>query len=136
MNILLHWSDDYSLNIKRIDEQHKKLVEMINRVYDSIIRNEDDDVLDQVISDMADYAFVHFKNEEKYFEQFSYEEASSHIAEHKFFLKKVEKFRDEHKSHHPELKQEVMSFLQKWLTNHIMHTDRKYKDCFLKGGIK
>jgi hemerythrin len=136
MNILIHWSDAYSVNIKEIDQQHKKLFDMINMVYNSFIEDEKDDVLDQVISDMMDYAFVHFKNEEKYFIQIGYEDAPSHISEHQFFLKKVERLKTEHRVQDARLKQEVMIFLQEWLTNHILVTDKKYVDSFIKGGIK
>jgi len=67
MNILIDWSEEYSVNIKKFDQQHKKLFDLINFLNDSLIRNEDDDILEQILSDLIDYTFVHFKEEEKYF---------------------------------------------------------------------
>jgi len=136
MNILIHWKEEYSLNIHRIDEQHKKLIDMINVLHNSLSQNEKDDILDQVISDMIDYSFIHFRDEEKYFIQFGYENATEHILEHQYFLKNAEKLRQDHSLNDPTLKYEVVMFLQKWFTNHIMHSDKKYQDCFINGGLK
>ena len=44
MNIVIHWKEDYSTGIDEIDQQHKKLIDMINVLYDSHIRKEKDDV--------------------------------------------------------------------------------------------
>jgi hemerythrin-like metal-binding protein len=136
MNILIHWKEDYNLNIKEIDQQHKKLFDIINVVYDSMIREEEDEVLGQAISDLSDYAFVHFKVEEKYFEQVGYEDAPFHIAEHRKFLDRIETFRMEYSVNGAKYAKEVMFFLQEWLNNHILHVDKKYMETFIKNGIK
>jgi hemerythrin len=136
MNILVKWKEDYSVNLTEIDQQHKKLIDMLNMVYDSLIREEKDDVLDQVISDMLDYAFVHFKNEEKYFALFRYKDASAHIAEHQVFTKKAEMFKCKNELDDFALKLETLIFLRDWLINHILKSDKLYLETFIKGGVK
>lgn len=136
MNILIHWNEEYSVKNKELDQQHKKLIDMLNQAYDSLFRDEKDDILEQIITDMKDYAFIHFKNEEKYFAQSGYEDAPAHIAEHQFFLKNVEKFCAEYKAHDAALRNEIMIFLQDWLIKHIMWSDKKYMESFIKAGIK
>jgi len=136
MNILIYWKEEYNLNIKEIDQQHRKLVDMINVLYDSILRKDDEDVLEQTISDMRDYAFVHFKTEEKYFAQVGFSDAESHQAEHHFFLENVEKFYSEYQTYDLTLAKEVLTFLQEWFINHIVNVDKKYVPSFVNGGIQ
>jgi hemerythrin len=136
MNILVHWNDDFELNIKEIDQQHRKFIDMINILYDSIIRKEDNETLAKTIADMRDYAFVHFKTEEKLFAQVGYEETEAHQEEHHFFLENIEKFYVEYQMYDTTLAVEVLTFLQEWLINHIMHSDRKYLTSFMIHGIK
>lgn len=129
MNILIDWSEEYSVNIKEFDQQHKKLFDLINLLYDSIIRNEEDDILEQILSDLIDYTFVHFKDEEKYFTSpnlLSHINTQAHIAEHQFFLNKIENFQSKYRSYGSSLKQEVIVFLHEWITNHILRSDKKY----------
>jgi len=136
MNILISWDEKFELNIKEIDQQHKKFIDMINVFYDACICKVPDDVLEQTIADMRDYAFVHFKNEEKYFEKFGYKEAPSHIAEHYFFMENIEKIQEEYCLNNSVLPPKVLTFLQEWFTNHIMNSDKKYVASFVENGIK
>lgn len=136
MNILVKWDKNLELNIKEIDQQHRKFIDIINVLYDSIIRKEDDGVLVKTIADMRDYAFVHFKTEEKWFEQIGYPDAEAHQAEHHFFLENIEKFYVEYQMYDTTLAVDVLTFLQEWLVNHIMRVDKKYITSFINNGIK
>ena len=83
MNILLHWKQEYSVNIKEIDQQHRKLFDLINLLYDSSLLNEKEDILEKIFVELKDYAFVHFKDEEKYFARAGlsgYKDAPAHMA--------------------------------------------------------
>jgi len=136
MNILVEWSEDFNLNIKVIDQQHKKFIDIINVLYDAIIRKESEEVLAQSIADMRDYAFVHFKDEEKYLDRVGYEGAEQQKTEHRFFLENVEKFYIDRQMYDPTLAIEVLSFLQDWFINHITQVDKLYVDSLVKNGIK
>jgi hemerythrin len=136
MNVLITWDEKFALNIKEIDQQHKKFIDMINVLYDSCSRKVSEEVLEQTIADMRDYAFVHFRNEEKYFERVGFKEAPSHIAQHHFFLENIERIQEQYCQNDFALPAQVLTFLQEWLTNHIMNSDRKYVASFVEHGIK
>jgi len=136
MTLFIEWNEDYNLGFKEIDQQHKKLVDIINVLYDSYIKGERDTVLDQVISDLKDYGFIHFKEEETHFNQCNYEDTENHIAEHHHFLKKIQEFHRRHLSNDDRLMEELFTFLKDWLTNHIMVSDRKYVETFKKFGVQ
>lgn len=136
MHILIRWNKSYELNIKEIDQQHMKLINLINILYDSFLRKEHDNVLEQTISELKDYAFVHFKEEEKYFEQVMYEDSSYHIAEHQYFLDSVERFQQEYLMHNQTITPRMINFLKDWFTHHILNSDKKYVASFFRHGIK
>lgn len=136
MNILIAWKDDYNLNFNRIDQQHRKLIDLLNIVYNSLTNKEKDNIVEDVISDLLDYTFIHFREEEKHFMEFNYKDGPEHIAEHEFFIDKVKWLQADHASNEPGVKEDVVVFLQKWFINHIMHSDKKYQECFIKGGLQ
>jgi hemerythrin len=136
MQILIRWKEDFNLNIKVMDQQHRKLVDMINVLYNAFMNAEDDKVIEQTLQDVMEYAFIHLRQEERYFEQCNYEDAPEHIACHQSFVQKAEEFREKYMMNSSVLTQEVLEFLRDWLTNHILHMDKKYANSFRDAGIK
>lgn len=129
------WKDSYSVNISEIDEQHKVLIKIINDLYEAFVNKEHASKIDEIIGRMADYASMHFGTEESYFEKFGYKEASGHINEHEKFIEQVYNFRYDYKNNKTTLTYEVLTFLQKWLANHIQVSDKKYSAFFLENGL-
>jgi len=128
------WSENYSVNIKEIDEQHKMLIEMINDLYDAFMKKEHKTKVEEIVSRMAEYTVVHFNYEENLFKEFSYKDSLAHIAEHKLFLEQVGAFQDDLKSNKITLTFKIITFLQKWLLEHISVSDKKYCDIFKSKG--
>ncbi len=100
---------------------------MINAMIEIEDANVNSEVISNVLSGMIEYTGSHFNDEEAYMEQIAYPELKEHKEEHKQFklrashlcLATVEK-----KTSVPE---EILQFLSKWLINHILHSDMKYK---------
>ena len=136
MQILIRWKEDFNLNIKIIDQQHRKLVDMINVLYNSVIDKEDHKVIEQTLQDVMEYAFVHLRQEERYFEQCNYTYAPEHIACHQSFVQKAEEFHEAYLINRSLLTQDVLEFLRDWLTKHILQEDKKYANFFRQAGIR
>ncbi len=127
----LQWSDDMSVNVKEIDEQHKKLVAMINVLHDALKENKGRDVQRAVILEMTKYAEIHFGTEEKYMQRFKYAGYLAHKAEHDGFSAKAAELQERRFV----LTLEVLNFLKSWLQNHILGTDMKYSKHFNSCGL-
>ncbi len=123
---LLQWSPDLSVNVKEIDTQHKKLVDLINLLHDSMKSGKGKDVLSQVLNDLTDYTVYHFSTEEKLFEKYGYPEYTRHKKEHDDLTKQVIEIKSKFEAGQNTITVEVMSFLKDWLNNHIKHSDKRY----------
>ncbi|WP_440945687.1 bacteriohemerythrin [Methanosarcina sp. T3] len=133
---IIKWTDSFSVNIVEIDAQHKKLVEMINRLYDAMKVGKSKDVMGEILDNLISYTETHFKTEEKYFDLYRYPEKETHKAEHEKFTEIVTKFKKDFDSGNAIISIEVMNFLKEWLTNHINGSDKRYTKCFNDHGLK
>ena len=131
---LIPWSDKFELGIKEIDEQHKKILELINKSYDIFEskKYKDQAELEKILKEMGDYAIYHFGVEENYFKLYDYEKAESHTEVHNQYRAKFQEWRQEYLKDRDndgktaKLFFEISTFLQDWWIWHINNTDRDY----------
>lgn len=122
------WKEAYSVKIKEIDEQHRKLFNMILNL-ESVSHNTDFNLLiKQILEDLMEYVNIHFETEEYYLKKCDYAATDIHISLH-----------DEMKN---DLNQKINmffsrditaldiiglhNFLLNWLKHHILEQDQMY----------
>ncbi len=132
---LMKWKDAYSVQIEEIDNDHKKLIELINELHTAMRLRKTDSVLENILSELSNYASYHFKKEEDYFDAFNYEETEEHTRTHQLFIKKITKIKTDFAAGKYTVTMDLMKFLNRWLVEHIMGTDKKYIQCFHDNGI-
>ena len=133
---LLQWTPTLSVNVKSVDDQHQKLIKLINDLDDAMAKGRGREVMGPIITELANYAHTHFAFEETYFAKFKYADTAAHKAEHAKFLDDVGKFKADFDAKKLGLSIQVMTFLSDWLKKHIMGTDKKYSACFNANGLK
>ena len=133
---LINWNNDLSVNIVEIDQQHQKLVGMINELHDAMRARKTLKILGKIIDDLIDYTVIHFSFEEKYFAEFRYYKTLSHKNEHKNFIKKIKEFKQGFDSGRLMMSVDIMNFLTEWLVKHIQGSDRLYVSLFHEKGLK
>lgn len=121
----LPWKEEYSVSVKKFDEQHKKLFELIDELADAISSVEEHAVMRNIVRELIDYTRVHFRDEELNLQLYEYPEYREHKLEHDDLTKQVVDFALEFCSR-PELANNLMNFLKKWITKHILEDDMKY----------
>lgn len=134
------WTNEYSLGISIIDEQHQHFFEIVNRIYDMLAKRKDDrDEILGIINEMKDYAFYHLATEEKYFNQFAYADIVNHMKAHTMFRMQVQDYSERIKNAKedlPKLALEITDFAKKWLSMHIIVADKMYAPLFKAHGLR
>jgi hemerythrin len=134
--MLLKWESIYSVNVKELDEQHKKMFEIINRVYGLTEKSLEDQESLEIIKELKDYGNNHLDTEEKYFKKFNYPEMDSHIAQHNDYKKRILEMENSLKDlEGKEAYKELSDFLQDWWLGHIQNVDQEYSDFFNQNGL-
>jgi hemerythrin len=132
----INWNSNLSVNVAELDEQHKKLIAVINELNDAMRVGKGRDALGKIVNDLTTYATTHFGAEEEYFVVYRYPEAESQEREHAFFVHKVAEIKEGLKKGKLSITLEAMDFLSNWLKNHIMVVDKKYGPFFNEKGLK
>ena len=133
--VFLKWSKELSVHMNEIDEQHKKLIGLINsaRALDNK-RSDYNKKLEFVLNGLVEFSRVHFSTEEKYFQKYAYPFANEHIIEHEKLIINVLKFKDRFDSKDEDILDDLTVFLKDWLENHLMKHDFKYAKYFHEQG--
>lgn len=123
------------VGITEFDEQHKKLIALINKLYDAMKEGDGKKVLKDILNELIAYAKYHFESEEKYFVEFNYSGKAEHVEEHNSFRKSVSDLKKRSDEGKPVFTMELMTFLKQWLVTHIMDSDKKYGKFLNEKGV-
>ena len=135
--LFVEWTDELSVGIQEIDEQHKILVNLINRLFDETVLNEaNPSVIDQILHELVEYTVVHFAVEESLFRMFDYPEIETHIGHHHDLKAQVFEIQEKIKLDPSIINTELLIFLKKWLENHIQQEDKLYAPFLIAHGVK
>jgi len=132
---LFNWSNEYSVNIKQIDEQHKVLINLINDLHDKMKVGKAKESLGNILDELVNYTVYHFKHEENLFSSYGYPESDNHKQVHQTLIRQVKELKNNFDSGKTILSMEVMDFLKGWLGNHILGTDKKYSSYLNSKGV-
>ena len=132
----MEWTDQYSVNVEEIDNQHKALLKIIHTLYDMVNDGANKDILMNVFYELAEYTEVHFKTEEDYFDKFNYLEARFHKNKHQEFTKEIRTLEKSFDMNYIHKASVILSFLTDWFINHVLEEDKKYIKCFNENGLK
>ncbi len=124
--MLFEWTDEYRVNVRALDEQHRKLVDMLNELDDLIRRGSDEIILRDILKRLLDYTAYHFVTEERLLERNEYPDLLRHKREHNALSWQVLELRSRYEAGEGVRASEVRDFLTGWLKNHILSADKNY----------
>lgn len=132
----IEWSEDLSVRIPSVDRQHKVLIGLINKLEQAAADGKSAGVLEMVLNGLVHYAQAHFLYEEMLLERTGWSSFDNHkVAHHKLF-DHVNTYATRFKSGDREIAGELLEFLMRWLTQHILKEDMRYTSHLLEHGIK
>jgi len=122
----IEWSDKYSVGNSMVDDQHQKLMDIINRYHDSLEAQRPRDELVRIFDEVADFAVYHFRDEEALMAKIEFPKLARHQAIHRQLIDQVKKLRGELVAGVAGSEQQIRFFLKNWLTAHIVGIDTQY----------
>lgn len=133
----VEWTDELSVGIEEIDEQHKMLVALVNQLYDETILHQADlQKLDNILNQLVEYTIIHFAVEESLFRIFDYPAAETHTNHHNALKVQVSELQKKVRNGEVTVNTELLLFLKNWLQHHIIEEDKLYSPFLIEQGVK
>ncbi|MCB9085933.1 MAG: MFS transporter [Bdellovibrionaceae bacterium] len=123
---LFEWSNKFVIGNEDMDAQHRRLVELINKLDEVIQRGRPLKEFKAVFEDLDQYIQIHFAAEENLMERIAFPKLTSHRQSHAEFMREISQFKKRLSKSEPTAMDELLDFLKTWLTGHIMVRDKEY----------
>ena len=123
---ILPWNDSFATGIGAIDEQHHKLVNLLNKLAHQLTQGSDELTLLQIFDELADYTVYHFQTEEGVWSQYLHGDllTQTHLQSHSDFVDAMAQARQQAATlSTSEAIEQLVSFLTHWLAFHILEDD-------------
>lgn len=131
----LRWTSDLSVGVEASDNDHKRLIDLINQLSDGINRGQGKETVGKILDELERYTRYHFAREEEFFERTGYP-ATEHKQEHRELVEQVVTLQSRYNTGETALAMETLNLLKEWLTMHIQGTDTKYTSHLNANGIR
>lgn len=126
------WSSDLSVGDNSIDDDHKGLFSLIADLNSA---NMNQDYINYILDRLKRYTRDHFSREEDLMRRVAFPDYEAHQREHKAFIEWLETIRSMY-ARFPQspfiISDLVNEYLQRWLRNHILTEDMKYRDFIIE----
>jgi len=132
---LFTWNDKYSVRVKRFDEDHQGLFDIINELHEGMKARRGNEILQDTLGQLLRYTEQHFTREEAALKSHRYPYLAEQVEQHRMFTTKIRDLMAQHKAGIAGLSIEVTDFLTEWLAKHIMRSDQQYSEFLNAKGV-
>ena len=132
--VFFEWADTMSVGVPEIDSQHRELINLLNRLFVSVVERDKDKTTIEILDALIDYTKTHFTLEEELMLVAGYDpgEFVTHQRAHQNFIEKVGTAAHKNLVEGKSVSFELIHFLKNWLREHIMVSDMRYSECLKK----
>ena len=117
--ILVPWRDDYRVGAKSVDDEHKALVDRINRLYDQLMVAEDPQAVATFFGGLINAITEHFVREERYMRDHGYDLLPEHREDYERLLDDIRALIAEFDRNEEEVRDDLATRLDGWLSDHF-----------------
>ncbi len=120
------WNSHLETGIDVIDEQHRKLVQLINRLAQQHVQGGTQDEVAAILGELADYAVYHFKTEEAIWQDALAGDdwLAQHVIGHQKFFDHILALQSGQRPFQAVL-DDLFAYLTQWLAYHILDNDKR-----------
>lgn len=134
MSSLFVWdAQRYETKVAEMDNEHKKLVEIMNRLYTKNKEGAPKSELIKIVDELANWTITHFKHEEAFLEKIKFPGLTNHKGIHQRLLTQFTQHKNDFaNSPLSKVSDKFFDFLTLWLSAHIQHIDMQYSPAKFK----
>ena len=123
---VIDWKAIYETGIVALDNEHRELIQEINRLYEAVRDKRGEAVLADILIMLEKYTVDHFQHEERLMKEYHFPGLAEHQKIHQELVAEIEGFKKRATSGAEELARELFTFLRAWLLEHILKVDKEY----------
>ncbi|WP_419797717.1 MAG: bacteriohemerythrin [Terasakiella sp.] len=124
----IQWDiEKFSVGDKTLDNQHQKIVAMINNLINESDLDIHSETLHDTLAEMLKYSKDHLDYEEALLKKIGYERLEDHAQLHWEYLEMVSDLSMDTVTGNKNVPSELITYLTHWLNDHILVEDMKYK---------
>jgi hemerythrin-like metal-binding protein len=133
--MLLAWDENFSVNIKELDDQHKIWIGLMNNLYDAINIGKGEQALNIIIDEVIRYTVYHFEYEERLLKKYNYPDEPLHKKIHDEYALKVRELKNILDKGGVVKSTVLLEQMKNWLVNHIIGSDKQYSGFLNSKGV-
>ncbi|MFQ5432347.1 MAG: bacteriohemerythrin [Nitrospinota bacterium] len=136
MTEYLKLDESCSTGVDKFDNQHKKLLELLNKLLGTIKEHDETSGMGALLKDLLSFAFSHFNDEEDVLRRFGYEDLEEHIKEHDKIKLMVGRLHHNYLAGNLPEAIEILEVITRWFEDHLKKTDMQYGPFLKEKGFK
>lgn len=121
------WADDMVIDEGPIDDDHKKLVDLVNELHTATSVGRGHEVIEKVMTELISYTKEHLHREEQIMAALNFPNLERHRLGHKHFAEKLNKLQQQFENGSITVASQLSSVLRDWLSLHIRRSDKEIK---------
>lgn len=119
------WKDSYSVGIAAVDDEHRELIEMVNRLQAAMLHAEGADTIEAAFGDLLRGISAHFALEERFMRSHGYDQRDVHKADHERLLDQLRDIMDSHDAAGTDGADQLAASLDAWFSEHFRTHDAR-----------
>jgi hemerythrin-like metal-binding protein len=119
----LIWDKTLSVDVREIDDDHRRLVELFNLLNQAVTKGEARNYIEALLEELICLTAWHFKHEERLMIKHGYKNLQAHKVEHQQLIESASELRQKFQQQGKTIAEKEIEFMEKWLTGHILGAD-------------
>ena len=132
----LEWSERFSVGVAALDEDHKRLVSVIDKLFTAHSAGTAAGTVDTILDELISYTDQHFVHEEGLLREHGYPDLREHEIAHQRLVTSILRVSlDWREDESATTILKLAELLKTWLVEHIVGMDRQYQDFLTEHGV-
>ncbi len=124
---LIQWSKEYSVGVTKLDNQHKKIIKILNQLIGQQFQTRDEKATEEILDDLQNYMKEHFRTEEEYMLKHHHSGYEEQRREHNLFIDRMYEAQKEFTKDGRLTSLNLFNFVWDWFSHHVLIVDRKLR---------